>query len=88
MTLTIASLLDVVDRVGWKGGRTDLLTYPEYVIFKGIDTLIDKKRIRLGLKLNVNAPLFNPQIFKDNKPPKSDIIDKKIKIPPSTNINI
>ena len=63
MTLTIASLLDVVDRLGWKGGRTDLLTYPEYVIFKGIDTLIDKKRIRLGLKLNVDAPLFNPQTF-------------------------
>ena len=66
----------------------DLLTYPEYVIFKGIDTLIDEKRIRLGLKLNVNAPLFNPQIFKDNKPPKSDIIDEKTKVPPSTNTNI
>ena len=63
MTLTIVSLLDVVDRLGWRGGRTDLLTYPEYVIFKGIDTLIDKKRIRLGLKLNVDAPLFNPQTF-------------------------
>ena len=60
MTLTIVSLLDVVNRLGWKGGRTDLLTYPEYVIFKGIDTLIDEKRIWLGLKLNIDAPLFNP----------------------------
>jgi len=41
----------------------DLLTYPEYIIFKGIDTLIDEKRIRLGLKLNVDVPLFNPQTF-------------------------
>ena len=63
MDLTIASLLDVVDRLGWTGGRTDLLTYPEYVIFKGIDTIIDEKRIRLGLKLNVYAPPFNPKAF-------------------------
>ena len=63
MTLTIALLLDVVDRLGWRGERTDLLTYPEYVIFKGIDTLIDEKRIQLGLKLNVDALLFNPQTF-------------------------
>ena len=61
MDLTIASLLDVVDRLGWIGGRTDLLTYPEYVIFKGIDTIIDEKRIRLGLKLNVYALPFNPK---------------------------
>ena len=61
MDLTIASLLDVVDRLGWIGGRTDLLTYPEYVLFKGIDTIIDEKRIRLGLKLNVYALPFNPQ---------------------------
>ena len=59
MDLTIASLLDVVDRLGWIGGKTDLLTYPEYVLFKGIDTLIDEKRIRLGLKLNVYALPFN-----------------------------
>jgi len=37
-----------------------LLTYPEYVLFKGIDTIIDEKRIRLGLKLNVYALPFNP----------------------------
>ena len=60
MDLTISSLLDVVDRLGWSGGRTDLLTYPEYVLFKGIDTIIDEKRIRLGLKLNVYALPFNP----------------------------
>ena len=41
----------------------DLLTYPEYMIFKGIDTIIDEKRIRLDLKLNVYTPLFNPKIF-------------------------
>ena len=61
MDLTIASLLDVVDRLGWMGGRTDLLTYPKYVIFKGIDTIIDEKQIRLGLKLNVYVLPFNPK---------------------------
>ena len=58
--MTIVSLLDIVDRLGGIGGRTDLLMYPEYVIFKGIDTIIDEKRIRLGLKLNVYALPFNP----------------------------
>ena len=61
MDLIIASLLDVVKRLGWTGERSDLLTYPEYVIFKGIDTIIDEKRIQLGLKLNVYALLFNPK---------------------------
>ena len=56
--LTFESLLDVVDRLGWTGGRTDLLMYPEYIIFKGMDTIIDEK-IRLGLTLNVYAPPFN-----------------------------
>ena len=64
MELTIASLLDVVERLGWIGGRMDLLTYPEYVIFKAMDTLIDEKRICLGLKLNVYAPPFNPKTFR------------------------
>ena len=63
MHLTIASLLDVVNRSGWTRGRADLLTYPEYVIFKGIDTIIDETRISLGLKWNADAPLFNPKIF-------------------------
>ena len=41
----------------------DLLTYPEYVIFKGMDTIIDEKRIRLGLKLNVYTAPFNLKTF-------------------------
>ena len=60
MDFTISSLLDVVDRLGWSGGRADLLTYPEYVLFKGIETIIDEKRIRLGLKFNVYVLPFNP----------------------------
>ena len=40
-----------------------MLTYPEYVLFKGIDTIIDEKRIRLGLKLNVYALPFNPTVL-------------------------
>ena len=63
MELIFKSLLDVMERLGWTGGRTDLLTYPRYVIFKGIDTIIDEKRIRLGLKMNVYVDLFNRQTF-------------------------
>ena len=40
-----------------------MLTYPEYVIFKGIDTIIDEKRICLGLKLNVYVAPFNQKTF-------------------------
>ena len=40
-----------------------MLTYPEYVIFKGIDTIIDEIRIHLDLKLNVYVPPFNPKTF-------------------------
>ena len=61
MELTIALLLDIVDRLRWMRERSDLLTYPEYVIFKGIDTIIDEKQIWLGLKLNVYALPFNPK---------------------------
>ena len=41
----------------------DLLTYPEYVLFKGMDMIIDEKRIRLGRKLNVYVLPFKPEIF-------------------------
>ena len=75
MELTIASLVDAVERLGWIGGKTGLLTYPEYVIFKGIDTIIDEKRIRLGLKFNVEALPFNPQAIIE----KSSTIDQEEK---------
>ena len=64
MNLTLASLLDVVDRLGWTKESSGFLTYPEYVIFKGTDTIIDETRIRLGLKWNVCAPPFYPKIDK------------------------
>ena len=64
MKLTLASLLDVVDRMGWSKEGLGLLTYPEYVIFKGMDTIIDETRIRLGLKWNVHAPPFYPKTDK------------------------
>ena len=64
MYLILASLLDVVDRLEWIRGRmNDLLMYPKYMIFKGIDTIIDEKRICLGLKWNVYAPPFYPETF-------------------------
>ena len=85
MELTFESLLDVVDRLGWTGGRTDLLTYPEYVIFKGIDTIIDEKRIRLGLKMNVYADPFNPQIF--TKVTENNASNHEMKQPQTEHLN-
>ena len=87
MDLTLASLFDVVDRLGWTGGRTDLLTYPEYVIFKGIDTIIDEKRIRLGLKLNVYAPPFDPKTFTQiTERPNNNNLHHNMKQPPTKNV--
>ena len=85
MELTLTSLLDVVERLGWTGGRTDLLTYPEYVIFKGIDTIIDEKRIRLGLKMNVYADPFNPQTF--TKVTENNALNHEMKQPPTEYLN-
>ena len=56
--MTLASLLDVVDRIRWTKA---LLTYPDYVTFKGIDTIIDETRMRLGLKWNAYVPPFYPK---------------------------
>ena len=59
-----------------------MLTYSEYVIFKGIDTIIDEKRIRLGLKMNVYAHPFNPQIFiKETERPNNNASNHDIKQP-------
>jgi len=75
MDLTIASLLDIIERLGWSGGKTDLLTYPEYMIFKRIDTIIDEKRIHLGLKLNVYTLPFNPKTFTKTTERPNNTID-------------
>ena len=86
--MTLALLLDVVERLGWTGGRTDLLTYPEYVIFKGIDTIIDEKRIRLGLKMNVYAHPFNPQTFtKETERPNNNASNHDMKQPSTKHCN-
>ena len=88
MDLIIASLLDIIERLGWTGERTDLLTYPEYVIFKGIDTIIDEKRIRLGLKMNVYAHPFNPQTFtKETERPNNNASNHDMKQPSTKHYN-
>ena len=59
-----------------------MLTYPEYVIFKGIDTIIDEKRICLGLKMNVYAYPFNPQTFtKETERPNNNVSNHNMKQP-------
>ena len=35
------TMMDMIDRVGYKIGETGLLTYPDYVIWKGFKTVID-----------------------------------------------
>jgi len=34
-------LMEMIDRVGYKVGQTGLLTYPDFVIWKGYETVID-----------------------------------------------
>ena len=46
------TMMNMIDRVGYKIGETGLLTYPDYVIWKGFETDIDIQRIRAGLKYN------------------------------------
>ena len=54
------TMIDMIDRVGYKIGETGLLTYPDYVIWKGFETVIDIRQIRAGLKYNVSAAPFHP----------------------------
>ena len=35
-----------------------MLTYPEYVIFKGMDTIIEEAQLRISLQWNVYALPF------------------------------
>ena len=54
------TIMNMIDRVGYKIGETGLLTYPDYVIWKGFETIIDIHWIRAGLKWNVRAVPFYP----------------------------
>ena len=57
------------------------------MIFKGIDTIIDEKRIRLGLKLNVYAPPFNLKIFtQTTERPNNNAPNHDMKRPPTKNV--
>ena len=42
MKLTLEALLDLIDWLGWKKEGSGLLTYPEYIIFKGMGTIIEE----------------------------------------------
>ena len=41
MELILAIWVDTIDKLGYKIGQASLLTYPDYVIFKGFKTVID-----------------------------------------------
>ena len=73
MYLILATLVDTLDRLEWKKRQENLLTYQEYVIFKGLDTIIDEHRICIGLKWNVQAAPFYPKIIlKPHKEPSEE----------------
>ena len=59
--LILATWVDTIDKLGYKIRQASLLTYPDYVIFKGFEIVIDIQRIRYGLKWNVHATLFDPK---------------------------
>jgi len=60
MNDTLALLMEIINRVGYKSDQAGLLTYPDYVIWKGVETYIDIQQIRAELKWNVHAAPFNP----------------------------
>ena len=41
MNIMLVSLMEIIDRVGYKSDQAGLLTYPDYVIWKGVETYID-----------------------------------------------
>ena len=70
-----------------RNGQEDLLMYQEYVIFKGLDTIIDEHCIQLGLKWNVLAAPFNPKIIlKPHKEPKEQNCTVELKDEQSINV--
>ena len=57
------------------------------MIFKGLDTIIDEHRIRLGLKWNVLTAPFNPKIIlKPHKEPSEQNCTVELKDEQSINI--
>ena len=80
------TIMDMIDRVGYKIDETGLLTYLDYVIWKGFETVIDIRRIRAGLKYNVSAAPFQPSIRTDiNKEDTKENINFHTNIIPTPN---
>ena len=53
-------LIVLINKIGYKTGQAGLLTYLEYIIWKGTETFIDIQWIRAGIKWNVHATSFYP----------------------------
>ena len=58
MELTLETLVQIIDKLEYKIGQASLLTYLDFVILKGIETVIDIQHVRYGLKWNVRAAKF------------------------------
>ena len=61
MELILAIWVNTIDKLGYEIGQASLLTYSDYVIFKGFEMVIDIERIRYGLKWNVRTVKFYPK---------------------------
>ena len=52
---------------------------PEYVIFKGLDAIIDKELCNVGFKLNVRrAPFYHKTQLKSQEIVSDNVIKKRI----------
>ena len=67
MELTLETLVQIIDKLEYKIGQASLLTYPDFVILKGIETVIDIQHMRYSLKWNVHAATFYPKSHSQSK---------------------
>ena len=61
MELILETLIQIIDKLEYKIGQASLLTYPDFVILKDFEMVIDIQRVRYGLRWNVRATPFYPK---------------------------
>ena len=74
MKFAFATLLAFIKKVGQKTKQQDLLTCPGYVMFKGLDTLIDKHWNNEGIKQNTRPAAFYSALIM--QPQEKDVEEK------------
>jgi len=60
MNEILPTLLEFIDRIGYKFGQAGTLTYPDFVVWKGFEMYLDVQRLRSGITLNAHAKPFRP----------------------------